>query len=135
MEGLPVHDGHAHAECSRSPYLQLGRVRQLSVYQATLLRRDCTQSITDNPSPTCSGTCGSSITGTRTAKLSLADSPSSRMRSRCLYRGNGHLATTAWYALCIKINQETVFCHSLVTDLMADCIVHLHCMTGFCGNG
>ena len=32
--------------------------------------------------------------------------------------------------VCIKRKQETIFCRSLVTDVMADCIVQLHCMTG-----
>ena len=30
--------------------------------------------------------------------------------------------------LCITRKQEMVFCHGLVTDEMADCIVQLHCM-------
>ena len=32
--------------------------------------------------------------------------------------------------LCIKRKQETVLCHGLVTEEMADCIVQLHCFTG-----
>lgn len=32
--------------------------------------------------------------------------------------------------LCIKRKQETDFCHGLVTEEMADCIVQLHCITG-----
>ncbi|KAK1879203.1 U3 small nucleolar RNA-associated protein 10 [Dissostichus eleginoides] len=32
--------------------------------------------------------------------------------------------------LCIKRKQETVRCCDMTTDMMADCIVQLHCMTG-----
>ncbi|KAI4816806.1 hypothetical protein KUCAC02_009112 [Chaenocephalus aceratus] len=32
--------------------------------------------------------------------------------------------------LCIKRKQETVRCCDMATDMMADCIVQLHCMTG-----
>jgi hypothetical protein len=32
--------------------------------------------------------------------------------------------------LCIKRKQETILCHELVTDEMAECIVQLHSMTG-----
>ena len=36
--------------------------------------------------------------------------------------------------LCIKIKQKTVFCRDLATDEMADCIVQLHCLTGYDAN-
>ena len=31
--------------------------------------------------------------------------------------------------LCIKRKWETILCHGLVTEEMADCIVQLHCIT------
>ena len=36
LKGLPIHYGHADAECARSPHLQLGRVRQPSGRHAAI---------------------------------------------------------------------------------------------------
>ena len=33
--------------------------------------------------------------------------------------------------LCIKRKQETILCQNLVPEEMADCIVPLHCLTGY----
>ena len=44
------------------------------------------------------------------------------------------MAAVLWQKLgdmiCIKREQETIFCRGLLADEMAGCIVQLHCMTG-----
>ncbi|CAJ1081845.1 hypothetical protein KUCAC02_030351 [Xyrichtys novacula] len=32
--------------------------------------------------------------------------------------------------LCLKRNKETVLCHGMLTEEMAQCVVQLHCFTG-----
>ena len=36
--------------------------------------------------------------------------------------------------LCTERKQETILCHGLVTEEMANCIVQLHCFTGCYAN-